>query len=46
MPWTGPGHLFLLTAEWRGAKKVDEAIAARTGTILVTGAPAAGARWP
>ena len=32
--------LFLLAAEWRGAEKVDEAIAARAGKILVTPTPA------
>ena len=42
----GRTTLFLLTAEWRGAEKVDEAIAARTGKIPVTQAPAAGTGWP
>jgi sugar lactone lactonase YvrE len=44
----GPGRttLFLLTAQWRGAEKVDEAIAARTGKILVMQAPVAGTGWP
>jgi sugar lactone lactonase YvrE len=38
--------LFLLAAEWRGIEHVDEAVAARTGQILVTTAPAPGAGWP
>jgi hypothetical protein len=47
-PCPGPGRatLFLLTAERRGAEKVDEAIAARTGKIPVTQDPAAGTGWP
>jgi sugar lactone lactonase YvrE len=38
--------LFLLAAEWRGIEHVDEAVAARTGQVLVTQAPAPGAGWP
>ena len=38
--------LFLLAAEWRGIEHVDEALAARTGQVLVTKAPAPGAGWP
>jgi sugar lactone lactonase YvrE len=38
--------LFLLAAELRGIEQVDEAVAARTGQVLVTRAPARGAGWP
>ncbi len=38
--------LFLLAAEWRGIEHLDEALAARTGQILVTEAAASGAGWP
>lgn len=38
--------LFLLAAEWRGIEPVDEGIAARTGQVLITKAPAPGAGWP
>ena len=38
--------LFLLAAEWRGIEHVDEAVAARTGQVLITRAPAPGAGWP
>jgi sugar lactone lactonase YvrE len=38
--------LFLLAAEWRGIEHVDEAVAARTGQVLITKAPAPGAGWP
>ena len=38
--------LFMLAAEWRGFEKVDEAIADRTGQVLVTDAPAPHAGWP
>jgi sugar lactone lactonase YvrE len=38
--------LFLLAAEWRGIEHVEEAIAARTGQVLFTRAPAPGAGWP
>jgi len=44
----GPNRttLFLLAAEWRGVERVDEAVAARTGQVLITQAPAPGAEWP
>jgi hypothetical protein len=44
----GPEHttLFLLAAEWRGIKHVNEAVAARTGQVLVMQAPAPGAGLP
>src|SRR6266536_1836564 len=44
----GPEHttLFLLAAGWRGIKHVNEAVAARTGQVLVMQAPAAGAGLP
>jgi sugar lactone lactonase YvrE len=38
--------LFLLAAEWRGIEHVDEALAARTGRVLITEAPAPRAGWP
>lgn len=38
--------LFLLNAEWRGVEQVQEAIADRTGQILVADAPAPRAGWP
>ena len=38
--------LFILAAEWRGFEHVDEAIADRTGRVLVADAPAARAGWP
>ncbi len=38
--------LFLLANEWRGIEHVDEVVAARTGQILVTEAPAPRAGWP
>lgn len=38
--------LFLLAAEWRGIEQVDEVVAARTGQVLITRAPAPGAGWP
>jgi sugar lactone lactonase YvrE len=38
--------LFLLANEWRGIEHVDEAVAARTGQVLVSPAPAPGAGWP
>ncbi|HYM53111.1 MAG TPA: SMP-30/gluconolactonase/LRE family protein [Candidatus Dormibacteraeota bacterium] len=38
--------LFILAAEWRGFEKVEEAIADRTGRVLVTGAPAPHAGRP
>ena len=38
--------LFLLAAQWRGTEHVDEVMAARTGQILTTRAPAPRAGWP
>ena len=38
--------LFMLAAEWRGFEHVDEAIADRTGQVLVSDAPAPHAGWP
>ena len=38
--------LFLLAAEWRGIEQVAEAVAARTGQVLITRAPAPGTGWP
>ncbi|MFN8575143.1 MAG: SMP-30/gluconolactonase/LRE family protein [Gemmatimonadaceae bacterium] len=38
--------LFLAAAEWRGIEHVDEAVAAHTGQVLMTRAPAPGAGWP
>ena len=38
--------LFLLAAEWRGIEQVNEAVAARTGQVLVSPAPIPGAGWP
>ena len=38
--------LFMLVAEWRGTGNVNEALAARTGQILVAPAPAPGVGWP
>ncbi len=38
--------LFLLAAEWRGIEHVNEAVAARTGQVLVSQAPVPGAGWP
>jgi sugar lactone lactonase YvrE len=38
--------LFLLAADWRGTEHVDEAVAARTGQVLMAQAPAPGAGWP
>jgi sugar lactone lactonase YvrE len=38
--------LFMLAAEWRGFEQIEEAIADRTGLVLVTDAPAAHAGWP
>ena len=38
--------LFVLAAEWRGFEHADEAIADRTGQVLVTDAPAPRAGWP
>jgi len=38
--------LFMLAAEWRGFEQADEAIADRTGQVLVADAPAPHAGWP
>ncbi len=38
--------LFLLAAEWRGTDQVADVIAARTGQVLTTQAPAPGIGWP
>jgi sugar lactone lactonase YvrE len=38
--------LFILAAEWRGFEHAEEAIADRTGQVLVATAPAARAGWP
>jgi sugar lactone lactonase YvrE len=38
--------LFLLANEWRGIERVNEAVAARTGQVLVSPAPVPGAGWP
>ncbi len=38
--------LFILAAEWRGIEKVDEALGARTGQVLVVDAPAPHDGWP
>jgi sugar lactone lactonase YvrE len=38
--------LFLLAAEWRGIEHVNEALAARTGQVLVSQVAVAGTGWP
>jgi sugar lactone lactonase YvrE len=38
--------LFMLAAEWRGIDHVNEALASRTGQVLIADAPAPGAGWP
>jgi len=38
--------LFVLAAEWRGFEQVKQAIADRTGQVLVVDAPAPRAGWP
>ena len=38
--------LFMLAAEWRGFEHVEQAIADRTGQVLVADAPAPRAGWP
>jgi sugar lactone lactonase YvrE len=38
--------LFILAAEWRGFEHIREAIADRTGQVLVVDAPAPHAGWP
>jgi sugar lactone lactonase YvrE len=38
--------LFMLAAEWRGIENVDNAIASRTGQVLIADAPVPGVGWP
>jgi len=38
--------LFMLAAEWRGIENVDDALARRTGQVLVADAPAPHVGWP
>jgi sugar lactone lactonase YvrE len=38
--------LFMLAAEWRGFEEIDQAIADRTGQVLVLDAPSPHAGWP
>jgi sugar lactone lactonase YvrE len=38
--------LFMLAAEWRGFEQVEQAIADRTGQVLMANAPAPHAGWP
>jgi sugar lactone lactonase YvrE len=38
--------LFVLAADWRGIEQVEQAIADRTGQVLVAEAPAPGVGWP
>jgi sugar lactone lactonase YvrE len=38
--------LFMAAAEWRGFEQADEAIAERTGQVLIADAPAPHAGWP
>ncbi|MFL5734397.1 MAG: SMP-30/gluconolactonase/LRE family protein [Chloroflexia bacterium] len=38
--------LFLLAAEWRGIEHVNEALAARTGQVLVSQVSVSGTVWP
>jgi sugar lactone lactonase YvrE len=38
--------LFILAAEWRGVDQVEQALADRTGQLLVAEAPAPGAGYP
>jgi sugar lactone lactonase YvrE len=38
--------LFILAAEWRGLEEIEQAIADRTGQVLVVDAPAPRAGWP
>jgi sugar lactone lactonase YvrE len=38
--------LFMMTAEWLGPDKVDEALARRTGRVLATEVDVPGAGWP
>jgi hypothetical protein len=38
--------LFMLVADWRGIENVGDAIASRTGQVLIADAPAPGVGWP
>ena len=38
--------LFMLAAQWRGFEEIEPTIAARTGQVLITNAPAPRAGWP
>ena len=38
--------LYILAAEWRGFEEAEQAIADRTGRVLVARAPAPHAGWP
>ena len=38
--------LFILAADWRGFEQIEQAIADRTGQVLVADAPAPRAGWP
>jgi sugar lactone lactonase YvrE len=38
--------LFILAAEWRGFEALDDAIASRTGRVLIVRSPAPRAGWP
>ncbi|QBD75795.1 SMP-30/gluconolactonase/LRE family protein [Ktedonosporobacter rubrisoli] len=38
--------LFMLAAEWRGFEKINEAIAARTGQVLISQVSVPGVGWP
>ena len=38
--------LFMLAAEWEGTGNVDDAVARRTGRVVVADAPAPGIGWP
>ena len=38
--------LFILAAEWRGFEQIEEAMADRTGQVLIAEAPAPRAGWP
>jgi sugar lactone lactonase YvrE len=44
----GPSRktLFIVATEWRGMDKIGEVAQARTGQLLTTEVPAAGAGWP
>ena len=38
--------LFMMTAEWLGPDKIDEALARRTGRVLAIDVEVPGAGWP